>query len=373
MTNNTTADPNGPCYDETTLDFIVDEQPIANPVGPFVVCDGDAGDPDNDDLYPFDTASVSNLVLGTQTNMAIFYSFTDENGQQITQATTLPDPLMSGNQSIQIDVVNPINTACIATTILDLVVNPLPEFSVESPQIVCTSDPTFNISLDPNEVNTSESFDYEWYFEGNLISADAILENVNTPGSYTVTLTKTDGTNCSRTRTIIVEASEIAKTTRDDITIVDISENNTVSINTDNIGRGNYEFALQEENNSFLNFQSEPVFTNVRGGFYTLVIRVAICGTIEIPISVVGHPKYFTPNGDGVNDLWQIRGISSNVQPNSLIFIYNRYGKLLKQLLATSPGWDGTFNGRPLPGDDYWFRVQLQDGRTFTGHFALKR
>ncbi|GAA4281244.1 T9SS type B sorting domain-containing protein [Gaetbulibacter aestuarii] len=373
VTNSTTSDPDGPCYDETTLDFIVDEQPIAYPVSPIIVCDGDAGDIDDDGRYPFDTTNLGSTILGNQSNMDIFYNYIDENGQQINQATTLPNPLISSNQSIQVDVINPINTTCIATTFVDLVVNPLPEFSVESPRIVCTSDPTFVITLDPLEANPSETFDYEWYFEGNLISNNPVLDNVSSPGIYTVTLTKTDGSNCSRTRTIDVQASELAKTTIDDVSIVDISENNTITINTDNIGRGQYEFALQEENTGFLSFQSEPVFTNVRGGFYTLIIRDAICGSIEIPISVVGHPKYFTPNGDGVNDLWQIRGISSNVQPNSIISIYDRYGKLLKQLLATSPGWDGTFKGRPMPANDYWFKVQLQDGRIFGGHFALKR
>jgi len=82
--------------------------------------------------------------------------------------------------------------------------------------------------------------------------------------------------------------------------------------------------------------------------------------------------KFFTPNGDGENDTWQVLGVSS--QPMSDIYIYDKFGKLLTQLDASDKeGWDGTFNGKQLPSSDYWFRVQLEDGRIHTGHFSLIR
>jgi len=56
------------------------------------------------------------------------------------------------------------------------------------------------------------------------------------------------------------------------------------------------------------------------------------------------------------------------------IYIYDRYGKLIKQWVpSSSEGWDGTFNGSPLPGDDYWYTLKLEDGREAKGHFSLKR
>ncbi len=90
-------------------------------------------------------------------------------------------------------------------------------------------------------------------------------------------------------------------------------------------------------------------------------------------ISVIGHAKFFTPNGDGYNDFWQIKGINASFQPNSIIYIFDRYGKLLKQLSVKSEGWDGTFNGTKMPTDDYWFKLFLEDGRQYSGHFTLKR
>ncbi len=94
---------------------------------------------------------------------------------------------------------------------------------------------------------------------------------------------------------------------------------------------------------------------------------------VNLVVSTIEIPKYFTPNGDGINDFWQIKNSCNQLQINSRIYIYDRYGKLIKQLSSNSKGWDGTFNGKILPSDDYWFRALLDDGREFINHFTLKR
>jgi gliding motility-associated-like protein len=374
VTNNTTSDPDGPCYDETTLEFIIDAQPIANAVPNFIVCDGDAGDIDDDGLYPFNTSNIQNTILGSQIGMEVYYTYVDELGT-LTTSQTLPNPLNSGNQTVSIEVVNPINTACTATTSIDFIVNPLPDFTIETPQIVCSSDPTFTVVLDPLEVNQAESFNYSWILNGTEISKNPTLV-VSAPGTYTVTLTKTDGTGCSRSKDVFVNASELANITPDDVSIEDISDNNSVTIkNPMGLGLGNYWFSLESTDGQILYpYQNEPVFNNVRAGFYTLYVEDKDgCGTASLPISVIGYPRFFTPNNDGYNDFWQIQGVNAFFQVNSSIQIFDRYGKLLKQLNPASPGWDGTFNGSMLATDDYWFKVLLEDGKTFMGHFTLKR
>jgi gliding motility-associated-like protein len=379
VTNNTTSAPDGPCFDSTTLEFIVDAQPIANPVAPQIVCDGAAGDIDDDGLYAFDTSNFSSTILDGQSGMEIYFDYIDENGNPVTDSTSLPNPLVSGSQIISVEVINPINTVCFAATDIELVVNPLPDFTVETPRIVCSSDPTFSIILDPQEANIIESFDYEWLWTSldGSTSNEFISDNseitVSNPGTYTVTLTKKDGTGCSSSRDIFVDASELANITLDDVTIKDISENNSVTIDPTNLGQGDYEYALRIEDSNFIVYQDEPFFDNVIPGFHTIFVRDKICGTATLDISVIGHAKFFTPNGDGFNDFWKIKGLNASVQPNSVILIYDRYGKLIKQLSVQSNGWDGRFNGNEMPTDDYWFRVMLEDGREFSGHFTLKR
>jgi gliding motility-associated-like protein len=231
------------------------------------------------------------------------------------------------------------------------------------------------IILDPEEANTTESYDYSWVFNGTEIATTETL-TVSTAGIYTVTLTKIDGTGCSRSREVTVNASEIATITQDDIRIADLSENNTITIiDPTSLGAGDYWFSLQSTNGQIIYpYQDHPNFENVDAGFYTLFIEDKNgCGFSTLPISVIGYPRFFTPNNDGYNDVWQIQGINDMVQPDSDIYIFDRYGKLLKQLNPGSVGWDGTFNDNLMPSSDYWFKVLLQDGRIFSGHFSLKR
>ncbi|WP_396157899.1 T9SS type B sorting domain-containing protein, partial [Flavobacterium sp.] len=93
-------------------------------------------------------------------------------------------------------------------------------------------------------------------------------------------------------------------------------------------------------------------------------------------VQTIDYPYYFTPNGDGIHDTWNIVGLST--QLNAKIYIFDRYGKLMKQISSNGQGWDGTYNGRLLPADDYWFTVDFvepSDGKSkqFRAHFSLKR
>ena len=177
----------------------------------------------------------------------------------------------------------------------------------------------------------------------------------------------TNVNGCSKNRTITVLPSNIA--TFSSIEVTDVSDNNTITVLV--TGEGDYEFALDHVNGSY---QDSNTFEDVRPGFHTVFVRDKNqCGIVDKVVSVIGFPKYFTPNDDGYNDTWQVSGVSAQFQPNSLIYIFDRYGKLLKQLDPKSAGWDGTFNGSALPTDDYWFAVTLEDGRVFKSHFTLKK
>ena len=84
-------------------------------------------------------------------------------------------------------------------------------------------------------------------------------------------------------------------------------------------------------------------------------------------------PRFFTPNGDGENDTWSPR--NTQQYPNILTQIYDRYGRLLKEL-SRGETWDGTYNGKALPTGDYWYIITLgeeDDSREFKGHFTLFR
>ena len=118
------------------------------------------------------------------------------------------------------------------------------------------------------------------------------------------------------------------------------------------------------------------MFTGVTGGtHYIKVFDTQGCTYLTKEVLVIDYPKFFTPNGDGINDTWNIVGLD---QPEAKIYIYNRYGKLLKQITpsSSSQGWDGTYIGSIMPSTDYWFTIEFnenQQKKIFRAHFALKR
>ncbi len=206
---------------------------------------------------------------------------------------------------------------------------------------------------------------YEWLFNGDSTSVNTTFNDINEVGVYTVIVTDPNG--CSATRNITVSTSTIA--TIDEVIIQGGSYNNTITIIA--TGEGSYEYALDDINGSY---QDSNTFTNVLPGFHTVYVRdINGCEIAEQLISVLGFPRYFTPNGDTYNETWKVYGVNDQFYPDIDIKIFNRYGKLLAQQNYLSGGWDGTLNGNPLPSDDYWYVATLNDGKIYRGHFALVR
>lgn len=129
-----------------------------------------------------------------------------------------------------------------------------------------------------------------------------------------------------------------------------------------------YEFSIDGES-----FKDSNQFSRIPSGQYTAFVREKNgCNLIEQDFTIFTIAKYFTPNNDGFNDVWEIKEMKNF--PNSRVEIFNRYGKLLKQLNYRSSGWNGTFNGLELPADDYWYVLKLDDSKPeIKGHFSLKR
>lgn len=118
---------------------------------------------------------------------------------------------------------------------------------------------------------------------------------------------------------------------------------------------GDYEYRLDNGM-----YQMSGVFTNVVPGQHFITIRERNgCGELVVEALVLDYLRFFTPNGDGYTDNWNIIGLEN--QPSAEIYLFDRYGKFIKQLDPTGPGWDGTYNGRMLPSTDYWFKVIYTD------------
>ncbi|NNK68885.1 MAG: T9SS type B sorting domain-containing protein [Flavobacteriaceae bacterium] len=322
------------------------------------LCDDD-GTEDGYQTFTLSNASASITANIPETVLLKYY---DSYEDALLEVNELPDAYVNTNpynQTLYVRVEN--DNACYGISELQLVVYELPDIEIEEERIYCLNFYPETITLGSGLLSGSVSdYTYNWS-TGEM--TDEI--EVNEPGTYTVTVTNING--CSKLRTITVLPSNIA--TFESIDVVDATSNNSITINVS--GEGDYEFALDDVNGPY---QDSNFFDNVSPGLHTVYVRDRnSCGIVEKIVSVIGFPKFFTPNGDSYHDYWQVLGVSRDFQSGSIIYIFDRYGKLLKQLSPSGPGWDGTFNGQQMPTSDYWFVVTLQDGRVFSSHFTLKR
>lgn len=269
----------------------------------------------------------------------------------------------SFEQTIYVRIESEDNTDCIGIgEYLKLFVNPLPEFKVKSQFILCLNFGSVLIeTYDPQG-----DYSFQWFNDQNTLIGSGPTIELSNPGNYSV-IASSDKNCTSKVRNFAVKASDQPNLTPNDIQVEDNSNNNTITILKDNLGVGDYRFALDNGP-----FQVENIFEFVEAGLHTVHVRDRNgCGEANLEVSVIGFPKFFTPNNDGFYDFWQVEGIE--FQPNSTIHIFDRFGKLVCTLKGDQKGWDGSYMGIEMPSSDYWYVGNLEDGRVVKGHFSLIR
>ena len=239
----------------------------------------------------------------------------------------------------------------------------LPVLDFDNNVYVCGESPVVTIG----ERIPDSNFEYEWS-SGQTTSEITVAEE----GVYTLSVTNRQGAlQCVTVRSVNVIFSKPPVITDVTITYEDDLSNVVNVLLEEN---GDFEYQLDDNIP-----QNTSVFNDLFPGEHTITVNdLNGCGSDTVEFVVIGFPKFFTPNADGVNDKWQVLGLS--VLEDPIITIYDRYGKLLYQLNENSSGWDGSFNGVDLPESDYWFKLsytnsqgQSTNAEYINNHFTLKR
>jgi len=374
----------------SNFNVIVNPEPIVTAVSNLSYCDDDAdGDDENQIIQNIDLESLNTQLLGNSQdpddyNISFHISKTDASSGNLPIASpyTNTNPV----ETIFVRVQNK-DTSCVNDDVtFDIIVNSLPEFNVNATQILCLNDTPKNIFVE----EPAAIYSYIWNdASGNMLSIEKNLD-IAIGGSYSVTATTTNGTNCSRTKTIVVTESNPANLLPSYITIVDQanaigSEDNlsiVIDVLNNNLGPGDYQFALRnDDQNTTTQYQDNPLFENLEGGIYTIIVndKNGCIPDATLQVSVLQFPEFFTPNGDNKNDTWVIKGANKTFYPNSSINIFNRYGKIVAQIPIDENGWDGNYNSKKMPSDDYWYNITLIPADTNKptinkiGNFSLLR
>ena len=257
--------------------------------------------------------------------------------------------------------------------------------------VACIDDPAITLSAlnspagaDIANVAWSVDYDDDGTIDANLtgtgpFGAEFVVTSPNT-GRYFAVITTVTGTPVTVADIGGILITFYGPPILDPANPVEILDRN-LSIDPDQnniqfnvLGDSSYEYAINGGE-----FQDDPIFLDVPPGLNTVIINDKNgCGiTDAIEFLVIGYPKFFTPNGDGIHETWNVFGAETLEDP--VVFVFDRFGKLIKQL-GTTGGWDGTFNGQPMPSSDYWFRFEYGEqengalvAKTRKTHFTLKR
>ena len=327
-----------------------------------------------DDLLQCKTIITGNEIFDLTQQSSTILSSQSPSDYTLTYYTSMTDAMLGINSITNASSFKPTSNPqtiyarlifnglpnCYEITSFDLIVGQKPFVNLQQNYLDCSN---IGVTLDATS-NNLPSTTYSWT---NAITSTNPKVTITQPGVNNIHVVATNiyGTQfCNTPKDITVTLSEVPKI--DHFDVVDWTENeNSITVYTSNTG--DFEYSLDE-----INYQDSNVFPNLVPGLYTVYVRDKNgCGITQQMIWILYYKRYFTPNGDGINDTWGID--YSKFEPNLKVVIYDRFGKAITSLSSNNPEWDGNYNGQLLFATDYWFVVYRQDGRIHKGHFALKR
>ncbi|WP_160316420.1 T9SS type B sorting domain-containing protein [Flavobacterium akiainvivens] len=285
------------------------------------------------------------------------------------------------SQQIWIRIENTGHTNCYATAVFSLQNEQLlqPQITVAGTNVLCVD---YNTGQALNTVDLvagtqNNNIIYNWYKDGILIpGATWHTYTANEPGSYTAAATLQQAPDCISQPSAAYEVitSGPAVPIGNGFTATPFDENGTVEVLVN--GYGQYAYSVSPQGP----WQDTTVFSGLTAGVYNVYVKDVTpgsgCGlTVIENIPVIFYRKFFTPNNDGVNDFWYIDDFDAFA--NCTVYIFDRYGKLLKELYPKSSNWDKkAWDGNNMPAGDYWFSIIfIYNGSQFEykSHFSLIR
>ncbi len=375
----------------TTVQFnlAVHEAALASsPLAAYTVCDDNVetdGNPTNDRVQ-FDLSTQNNFVLNGQDPVDYtvrYYASQSDADQAINELPTLfensvnPQLIIArvDNDTQVLDSSGTLidSSICYETAEVTLEVNPLPVVEIEDDYLLCVdlngTEVLSPLVIDTGLSNTEHTFIWR-DASGMLVATNSNYAPVQ-GGTYTLEVfDDTLSTQCAAP----IETFTVIESTPPIVTaqVTTAAFANTHVIEAVATGQGQYEYSLDQGP-----WGDSGTFIDVTPGEHLVTVRdINGCGESEAFVYVIDYPKYFTPNGDGYHDSWNINAVSNQV--NAKIYIFDRLGKLIKEIRPSGTGWDGTYNGTLLPSSDYWFTLNYIDPTTanpevLRAHFSLKR
>ncbi|MFP9115370.1 T9SS type B sorting domain-containing protein [Flavobacterium sp. RHBU_3] len=344
-----------PCLHDETFTFNIANLPslvTAGTAPTLSTCDTDG-----DGMETFDLSAQTPYILGSQDASAITVTYHSSLYDAVQDINPLPQSYTTGTTIVYARAeYNSNPNQCYETSSFTILVRISHTLGLPDVLRGCEGQ--------PNEISVDGSFvSYLW-------STGETTPSIYPEHAGTYSVTAIDSNGCVSTDEVIVtttSAPVIAQIDTADWT----DHNNTVVVYLENSSASEEDVEYSVDG---VNWQTENYFTGLTPGKYFVYVRDSHgCGYAPAEsVFLLMYPKFFTPNGDGSNETWRIR-FASVAEPDLMVFIYDRYGKLITGFDTHSQGWDGMYNNAALPSTDYWFVVKRQNGKEYKGHFSLIR
>ncbi|MFD1096727.1 T9SS type B sorting domain-containing protein [Salegentibacter chungangensis] len=360
------ADEFGEDEDDIYVGFY--DNPVASDPGVVDVCsDGERG---------FDLTSINPEVLrgnnSSENYKVLYYESRTalENNIPVTDA----ESFRVVEDMMVFAIVEEEESGCSSEPVaIELRLNSFPQLGWNELTVLCLNEDGSLKNEERLGAELGEEYSYEWRMDGELVSEAAIYTFKEVPQANEISLRVTaKKANCSVDFSSQIQMFSAPDEVQVEVAGNDFSDGYTVTAEAIGENPADYQYRLDEGG-----WQEAGVFAGVSPGNHYVVAReVNGCGeTRSESFHLFGYPRFFTPNGDGYNDNWKM--ITNENISIKVIHIFDRYGRLLKQLNANE-GWDGIWKDRRMPADDYWFKIEYRESpeggwKQFSSHFSLVR
>ncbi|RPG59977.1 MAG: gliding motility-associated C-terminal domain-containing protein, partial [Flavobacteriales bacterium TMED191] len=270
-----------------------------------------------------------------------------------------------------IDIIADFN--CIETIEVELYQPELFELEIAYNDVTCPEGQDGSIEIIFNGGTGEPSFN--WTLNNTTYATTGNISSLSS-GEYYLNIT--DQNECIFDAIVDIEEPPLFDISWEINSPACSSENGTVNFNVVGGHMGNYQFSYQNQIYEFT--QTESIDLPSGEHIFTFIDSEG-CESNDIVINMnpvsedcLLIPSLFTPNGDGLNDIWEIGGIEN--YPNAIIHIYNRWGQVIFKSTSNYKGneWDGTYNETPLPFAVYYYTIDPinENGKTYNGGVTIK-
>ncbi len=278
------------------------------------------------------------------------YEWTLPNSNTIMEGETILIPIESEEQTGVYTVTGTTSENCIAqnnlniTTYIDVETALGDDIYLCKDQIITLSYPIDGLTYQWNNGETTQSIE------------------INEEGTYQLTVTTPDGNQSTGTISIIASNLQLNEVYTCFNQIIAQAKGGTAP----------YQYSLDG-----INYQDNPLFTNIQSsGNYQIHIKDANSCEVKTDYtfiqSFVLH-QLFSPNGDHINDEWNLSALRGCNKID--VKIFDRYGRFIYRMNSNNLIWNGKVGNKVLPSNTYWYHIDFNDGITpsIKSHITIKR